>query len=52
MSWSAEVTLVSSDTETANDVYRELVDRESLGQPGAAPALMYEATGANTDEFT
>jgi hypothetical protein len=48
----ADVSLVSSDTETAKDVYRQ------LGLAGPArqgrmpqPATVYEATGASADEF-
>lgn len=45
------VTLVSSDTETANDVYRVLVDR-GLEHTGTGTAtIRYEATGADTDGF-
>ncbi|RLK49135.1 glutamate racemase [Microbacterium telephonicum] len=45
------VTLVSSDTETAKDVYRQLVSRDLLAGPDAAPRHVYEATGASADEF-
>ncbi|KQO06306.1 glutamate racemase [Agreia sp. PsM10] len=45
------VRLVSSDTETANDVYRELVSR-GIERTSAAPAVhRYEATGDSADEF-
>ena len=46
-----EVSLVSSDTETAKDVYRQLVSRDLLAGPDAAPHHVYEATGASADEF-
>lgn len=46
-----DVTLVSSDVETAQDVYRTLAV-DSLLNPGAAPpTYSYRATGANTDAF-
>lgn len=45
------VSLVSSDTETANDVYRQLVSRNLLAGADAVPRRVYEATGASTDEF-
>jgi len=47
-----EVSLVSSDSETAKDVYRELVSRDLLAGPGATPRHVYEATGADTATFT
>ena len=46
-----DVSLVSSDTETAKDVYRQLVSRDLLAGPDAAPRHEYEATGASEDEF-
>jgi glutamate racemase len=46
-----EVSLVSSDTETAKDVYRQLVSRDLLAGPDAAATHVYEATGASADEF-
>ncbi|GAA5100531.1 glutamate racemase [Microbacterium yannicii] len=46
-----EVSLVSSDTETAKDVYRQLVSRDLLAGPDAEPQHLYEATGASADEF-
>ncbi|KAF2419482.1 glutamate racemase [Microbacterium sp. B35-30] len=46
-----EVSLVSSDTETAKDVYRQLVSRDLLAGPDAEPQHVYEATGASADEF-
>lgn len=45
------VTLVSSDTETANDVYRQLVSRELLAPVGSTATRKYEATGTSADEF-
>ncbi|MFT4230613.1 MAG: glutamate racemase [Microbacterium sp.] len=45
------VSLVSSDTETANDVYRQLVSRDLLAGPDAVPSHVYEATGDSADEF-
>jgi glutamate racemase len=45
------VTLVSSDTETANDVYRELVSRGLERTSAARPSYRYEATGGSADEF-
>jgi len=47
-----DVTLVSSDSETATDVYRELVSRELLASLDTTPTLAYEATGADTASFT
>ena len=46
------VTLVSSDDETAGDVYRQLVRGDLLAPPDAAATYVYEATGASTDDFT
>jgi len=46
-----DVSLVSSDTETAKDVYRQLVTRDLLAGPDAAPRHVYEATGDSADEF-
>jgi glutamate racemase len=46
-----DVSLVSSDTETAKDVYRQLVSRDLLAGPDAASRHVYEATGASADEF-
>ena len=46
-----DVSLVSSDTETAKDVYRQLVSRDLLAGPDAAPRHVYEATGDSADEF-
>ena len=45
------VTLVSSDTETANDVYRVLVSQGMLRTTPAAPTYRYEATGGSAHEF-
>jgi glutamate racemase len=45
------VSLVSSDTETAKDVYRQLVSRDLLAGPDAEPTHVYEATGASADDF-
>jgi len=45
------VTLVSSDTETANDVYRVLVSQGLERQVRTAPTYRYEATGASADDF-
>ncbi|GAA0493671.1 MAG: glutamate racemase [Microbacterium sp. SCN 70-18] len=46
-----EVSLVSSDTETAKDVYRQLVSRDLLAGPGARAQHLYEATGDSADDF-
>jgi glutamate racemase len=46
-----DVSLVSRDTETAKDVYRQLVSRDLMAGPDAAPRHIYEATGASADEF-
>jgi glutamate racemase len=46
-----DVTLVSSDTETANDVYRVLVNGNLLRQATTPPTARYEATGDSADEF-
>ncbi|MFG6445320.1 glutamate racemase [Microbacterium sp. P06] len=46
-----DVSLVSSDTETAKDVYRQLVSRDLLAGPDAVATHVYEATGASADEF-
>jgi glutamate racemase len=45
------VTLVSSDTETANDVYRELVGRGIERTSITPPSYRYEATGESAEEF-
>jgi len=46
-----DVTLVSSDVETANDVYRLLVEGGLERTKKDAPTLRYEATGTDTDAF-
>lgn len=46
-----DVSLVSSDTETAKDVYRQLVSRDLLAGPDAEARHGYEATGSSADEF-
>ncbi|GAA3648303.1 glutamate racemase [Microbacterium marinilacus] len=46
-----DVSLVSSDSETAKDVYRQLVGRDLLAGPTATPRHEYEATGAATQDF-
>ena len=45
------VSLVSSDSETAKDVYRQLVSRDLLAGPEAVPHHVYEATGDSADDF-
>lgn len=45
------VRLVSSDNETAKDVYRELVNRELDRVAPTPPVYRYEATGPNAEEF-
>jgi len=46
-----QVRLVSSDNETAKDVYRELVNRGLDRIDSAPPTYRYEATGENAAEF-
>ena len=46
-----DVSLVSSDTETAKDVYRQLVSRDLLASPDAVATHLYEATGSSADDF-
>jgi glutamate racemase len=46
-----QVALVSSDEETANDVYRTLVGQGLERRASAPPLIHYEATGADTDAF-
>ncbi|WP_396652917.1 ribonuclease PH [Microbacterium hominis] len=46
-----QVSLVSSDTETAKDVYRQLVSRDLLAGPDAVATHTYEATGDSADDF-
>ncbi|WP_243064184.1 glutamate racemase [Humibacter sp. RRB41] len=45
------VTLVSSDVETANDVYRVLVSRGLERTAAGEPSIRYETTGDDTDAF-
>ncbi|WP_378146875.1 glutamate racemase [Cnuibacter sp. UC19_7] len=45
------VRLVSSDTETANDVYRTLVGRGIQRTSSLPPTYRYEATGESAEEF-
>ncbi len=45
------VTLVSSDVETANDVYRVLVSTGLERTASAPPTYRYEATGRSEEEF-
>ncbi len=45
------VRLVSSDNETAKDVYRELVNGHLDRATNEPPVLRYEATGQDTPEF-
>ena len=46
-----DVSLVSSDTETAKDVYRQLVSRDLLAGPDATAHHDYQATGTSAEEF-
>jgi glutamate racemase len=46
-----KVTLVSSDTETANDVYRVLVSQGLERDRSTPPSYRYEATGASAEDF-
>ncbi|HXH32824.1 MAG TPA: glutamate racemase [Plantibacter sp.] len=46
-----QVSLVSSDTETANDVYRVLVTRDLLRESSEPATHRYEATGSSADDF-
>lgn len=46
------VALVSSDDETAADVYRQLVRGDLLAPTDAIATYKYEATGASADDFT
>ncbi|QEO16277.1 glutamate racemase [Agromyces intestinalis] len=46
-----EVALVSSDVETANDVYRVLVSTGLERRAPAPPEYRYEATGGSTSAF-
>lgn len=45
------VSLVSSDIETANDVYRTLVSQGLERESHTAPEHRYEATGNDADQF-
>ena len=45
------VSLVSSDVETANDVYRVLVSQGLERRAASEPSIRYEATGDDTDAF-
>ncbi|MFC6355089.1 glutamate racemase [Luethyella okanaganae] len=46
-----DVSLVSSDTETANDVYRVLVSRGLERAANTPPSYRYEATGDSASDF-
>ena len=46
-----DVSLVSSDSETANDVYRQLVSRDLLTSADTPGRTSYEATGTSADDF-
>ncbi|TFD86812.1 glutamate racemase [Cryobacterium serini] len=46
-----DVTLVSSDTETANDVYRVLVSQGLERARTSPPSYRYEATGDSAEDF-
>lgn len=46
-----DVSLVSSDVETANDVYRQLVTRGELAPAGSIGTRHYEATGTSEADF-
>jgi glutamate racemase len=46
------VSLVSSDDETAGDVYRQLMRGDLLAPSDARATYVYEATGESTEEFT
>jgi glutamate racemase len=46
-----DVSLVSSDTETAKDVYRQLHSRDLEAGPDAEARHSYEATGNSADDF-
>lgn len=46
-----DVALVSSAEETANDVYRQLVEHDLLRTASAAPTYRFEATGASEGAF-
>lgn len=46
-----DVTLVSSDEETANDVYRVLVSSSLERRMQTPPTIRYESTGTDTNAF-
>ncbi|WP_040165028.1 glutamate racemase [Microbacterium gorillae] len=46
-----DVSLVSSDVETANDVYRQLVGGGLLASGARHPTRVYEATGTSEEQF-
>lgn len=46
-----DVTLVSSDVETAQDVYRILASKDLLNDGTTEPTIEYRATGENTASF-
>ena len=46
-----DVSLVASDSETAKDVYRQLVSRDLLAGPDARASHVYEATGDSAEDF-
>jgi glutamate racemase len=46
-----QVRLVSCAEETANDVYRQLVEHDLLRQAGAPPRHVFEATGTSAEQF-
>lgn len=46
-----EVSLVSSDVETAQDVYRVLASHDLLADPGHRAAYSYRQTGPDTEAF-
>jgi glutamate racemase len=43
--------LVSSESETAKDDYRQLVSPDLLAGPDAVATHVYEATGDSADDF-
>ena len=45
------MSIVSSDTETANDVYRILVGQGLARTEKTPPSYRYEATGNSADDF-
>ncbi|KHK97390.1 glutamate racemase [Microbacterium mangrovi] len=46
-----DVSIVSSDTETAKDVFRQLVSLDLLAGPDAEASHVYEATGTSAEDF-